>query len=326
MPALHHIVPRFYLARWADERGLIEIIDLEKRQASLEQPATFYRLRDFNTVLDADGNPDDWIEHALLGRLDGHAADAMNSLVHTDRVGSHIRKIRGNDWRHNHLMSRKRSVRFSMFIAAQAVRSPAFRQAVTNSTGRVMQRSVRDHYAAQIPTAATDEEREHFEYMSKLRLVVAEFDQNTLPRLSAELVYRLSEVLYYEYLWALRRFERPLVMLGDDPLVIHNLADPLRGGSFGQVATAGDEPFSLWDKPEAVIERGIEAISGHDALMLPIDPWHLLTLTKVDHLLLPGRYDDNDSLAVAYNLLLMRASRRWLCRLPGHDHAGQPTS
>jgi hypothetical protein len=125
--------------------------------------------------------------------------------------------------------------------------------------------------------------------MANLRLTVAGFDQNTLPHLAATLVYHLGEVLYTEYMWSIHRFTRPLLMLGDDPLIIFNEGAPTRSGSFGQVATAGDDPFSLWDAPDAVITRAVSKIKDNDGVLFALDPRHLLLLARPARLVLPGR-------------------------------------
>lgn len=310
----HHIVPRFHQAHWAGADGLIETFDVTTDTISLQDPAEFDRIRDFNTVFDADGAEDTWIEHELLAGLDNEAARAMGSLVHTDPVKSHLRKIKGNGWHPVHLMSPRRSAGFAMFLAAQAVRSPSFREAATNATGRVIGRKVREHCAAEAALAASEDEHAHFEYMATLRLAVAGFDQNTLPHLAATLVSHLGEVLYSKYMWSVHRFTQPVLMLGDDPIIIVNENAPTRSGSFGQVATAGDDPFSLWDAPHAGIARAVAKIEGNDGVLFALDPRHLLLLARPARLVLPGRYAAKDEFALLYNLLLARASRRWWCR------------
>jgi hypothetical protein len=314
-PRRHHIVPRFYLERWADANGQIEIFDVPTGEFRLEDPELFGRIADFNTVVGPDGDADYWIESQLLAGLDNEAARAMRSLGETPRVKSHLKKIKGSGWHPNHLLSPRASTRFAMFMSAQAGRSPAFREAATRATGRVIQHSLHEHYLGQITDETPPEAREHLEYMANLRILIAGFDQNTLPHLAAQLTYHLGEVLYAQYFWAVHRFERPALMLGDDPLLIVNDGELERSGSFGQVATAGHEPFSLWDKPDAVIARAVATLQGNDCVMLALDPYHLLVLTRPDRLVLPGRYDGSESLALVYDLLLARASKQWLCRL-----------
>lgn len=321
-PRRHHVVARFHLERFANEEGKVEVLDRASNQVRCEEPDAFGYVVDFNTVVGPDGEPDYWIERNLLAGLDSEASRAMRTLVATPpKLMSHLKKIKGNGWHPNHLLSPRSSVRFAMFLAAQAVRGIAFREAATQATGRVMQRQVREHYLAQITDETQPEKRAELEYMASLRLLVAGFDQNTLPTLAAQLIYHLGEVLYSQYFWAVHRFERPALMLGDDPLAIFNEGDLARSGSFAQVATAGDEPFSLWDKPQAVIARGVAAMQGNDSVMLALDPQHLLVLTRPDRLVLPGRYESSLVLALAYDLLVGRASNHWLCRLPGSDQA-----
>jgi hypothetical protein len=46
----HHIVPRFHLARWANEAGLIEVYDCVDVEVREEDPQTFFKLPDFNRM------------------------------------------------------------------------------------------------------------------------------------------------------------------------------------------------------------------------------------------------------------------------------------
>jgi hypothetical protein len=79
--ARHHLVPKFFLRRWADqESGLIEVLDRRSWKLTREDPGRFAALPDFNTVLDKSGNPDDWIESQLLACLDDVAARALRQV------------------------------------------------------------------------------------------------------------------------------------------------------------------------------------------------------------------------------------------------------
>ncbi len=55
-------------------------------------------------------------------------------------------------------------------------------------------------------------------------------------------------------------------------------------------------------------------MKDNDGVLLALDPRHLLMLARPARLVLPGRYEAKEGLALVYNLLVARASRRWWCR------------
>jgi Protein of unknown function (DUF4238) len=46
----HHIIPRFFLKRWANEGGLLEVVDRRELTVTEEDPQEFYALSDFNRM------------------------------------------------------------------------------------------------------------------------------------------------------------------------------------------------------------------------------------------------------------------------------------
>ncbi|MEK6274368.1 MAG: hypothetical protein AABM30_03435 [Actinomycetota bacterium] len=84
----------------------------------------------------------------------------------------------------------------------------------------MIQRSVHEHALGQITDETPPEERDQLEYMANLRILIAGFDQNTLPHLAAQLTYHLGEVLYAKYFWAVHRFELAALILGAATLSI----------------------------------------------------------------------------------------------------------
>jgi hypothetical protein len=322
--AQHHLVPKFLLRRWAHpESGLLEVLDRRDWRLSRQDPARFAALPDFNIVVDADGKPDDWIESTLLAGLDNTAANVLRQIEALPRPKSLARQAASKGWHGTHLVSPKLTTGMAMWLAAQAVRSSTFRDAVTGSTTADVQRQITSHYEAELATATDEEQRAHLRYMAGIRVVTTQFDQNAFPHLMAHLVVRLGEILYGEYVWAVQRMSKPALHLGEDPVLLLNIKDPRRCGSYSQVATTGEKPVSLWLSPQETVERALAAMRGNHLVVMPLGPQHLLTLSPTTAMK-PGRYDMPADAARAYNAMTAVASRRWVCFTPA-DGAAEPT-
>lgn len=321
--AQHHLVPKLLLRRWAHpESRMIEVLDRQDWRLSREEPARFAALPDFNTVLDSDGKPDDWIESKLLAGLDNAAAQALRQIDVLPRPKSLARQAVSKGWYPTHILPPKLTTGMAMWVAAQAVRSSTFRDAVTLSTTRDLQLQIKSRYEEELVNATDEDERAHLRYMAGIRVVGTQYDQNALPHLMAHLVVRLGEILYGEYVWAVQRMSDPSLTLGDDPVLLLNIKDPARCGSYSQVATRGKKPVSLWLSASETVERALAAMRGNHLVVMPLGPRHLLTLSPTA-LMKPGRYDLPAESARAYNAVTANASRRWICSTPA-DAASRP--
>lgn len=224
---LDHIVPRFLLARWGDsETGKIEVADLAARELRHEDPKDFYKLPDFNTSVGADGEPLHWLEQQFLAGLDSDTARYLTRLENLQPPRRHLRAAKKNRWHLNHLTSPRASVRLAMFAAAQAVRSPVWREAVNANTAEAMKRHVEERVQRDLSGTNDPEVRARLEQLLGLRYYADVGGAISLPHLSGHLAYQIGEVLYGEYMWAVHRFPEPWLLLGDDPLLIMNYASP----------------------------------------------------------------------------------------------------
>ena len=80
--SVHHIVPRFYLRRFADERERITVVDRvtgQRRDVHVDQA---HRQRDFYTFVNTDGESDGRVEQ-LLEQVEGQAATALRNTFQT---------------------------------------------------------------------------------------------------------------------------------------------------------------------------------------------------------------------------------------------------
>jgi hypothetical protein len=79
--SVHHIVPKVYLRRFADERERITVVDRVtglRRDAHVDQA---HRQKDFYTFVNTDGESDGRVEQ-LLASVEGQAATALRNTFH----------------------------------------------------------------------------------------------------------------------------------------------------------------------------------------------------------------------------------------------------
>jgi hypothetical protein len=320
----HHIVPRFHLARWADASGQLDVVDLHALEARREDPKTFNAIPNFNRMETAKGQPDMWLEHEFLAGLDTSVANMRSQIENVPGPRSMVKvKKHRPAWAFNHFMSKKNTVGLAMYVAAQCVRSPAWREMVKLHTADAMKDFIETKVRHDLEHTQDPAERRRLEEMFGLRCMVADISGNTIPHLSGHLAYRLGEVLFTEYFWGVLRFPRAVLVLGDDPVMFLNQGEATRSGSFSQVADAAGRTFSVYREIEPMVLETVEIMRGHDMILLPIDPARMLVLSKFEHLMFPASYDTDVSRAKTFNTLMERASRRWLAMPPGYDGAAQ---
>jgi hypothetical protein len=304
--------------RWTNERGLLEVVDRHAMTVTEEDPKRFYALSDFNRMEDSDGNFDPWLEHEFLGSLDNDVANLMPQLENLPNPRS-LRKLkRRRDWHPTHILSRSSTVRLAMYVAAQAVRSPTWREAVYSSTAAEIKRYVEEKAQAGLATATDPAEIERLNKLLGLRYLV-NISGNMMPHLSGHLAYRIGEVLYQRYSWTIWHFPAPVLLLGNDPVLLIN-RNPAKNGSFSQVATADSDKLSVWRDIGPAAEHAVAAVQDADFVVLPLDPTRALVLCGFGAGLpqLPGRHEVPLDVAKELNRLMSIASADWLGMPPGH--------
>lgn len=316
--AAHHVIPRFHLARWANDAGLLEVFHIDELDVREENPRYFYAPQDFNRIEAPAGDDDPWLEHELLGTLDNDASNLMRQLESVPEPRSQVRVTRNRGWHPSQILAPKDSARFAMYVAALAVRSPAWRATVKSHTAAAMGRHVEEQVNCELQECRDPERIEELKKLLGLRYMVADISGNTVPWLSGHLAYRLGEVLYSQYFWAVYRFPIPMLMLGNDPVVIANRDASGPSGSFSQVASARGDVLSVYQDLRLLADDAVETMRGNDFVMVPLDPTRMLVLSSFRQLVLPGRYDADGRVACAFNLLTRKSSTEWVAIPPGH--------
>jgi hypothetical protein len=210
-----------------------------------------------------------------------------------------------------------------MYVAAQMVRSPAWRDAIKAHTASAIKHAVQSKVTREVDSTTEPAEIARLGELLGLRYCVAEITGNLVPHLSGHLAYRLGEILYYEYTWAVHRLDEPMLLLSDDPVLIVNFKHPESSGSYSQVATARGEALSVYQDIGKLADDAVEVLRGNDLVMLPLGPQHMLVLARIEHLQFPARYDRPVGAATGFNLLMRKASRRWVLLPPGNAEAAR---
>ncbi len=77
----HHILPRFYLERFADGAGMVDQYDRDDGSKRRLHVRNVLVERDFYTIVNTDGVADGRVEQ-LLAAVEGNAAQALRNLFH----------------------------------------------------------------------------------------------------------------------------------------------------------------------------------------------------------------------------------------------------
>lgn len=213
--------------------------------------------------------------------------------------------------------------RLAMYLGAQAVRHPAWREAVQQQTAETMRDYVEERVARELANATDPTEIERLKAMQGLRYVVTEISGNRIPHLSAHLSWRLGQVLYEEYSWALVELPKPAFVLADDPLLLINWRKERLIGSYRQVARARGRALSIYKADQAISDDAVAAMRGNDLILFPLDPRRVLMLASLELIAVPGRHDRPLSFATFVNSVSRLACRRWMTVPPGHLEAAQ---
>jgi hypothetical protein len=133
-PRNHHVVPRFYLNRWADESGMIRLTNVTEgpRRTKFCSAKTSMRIRDFYRLESPDIDPSDLptaLFELMLGRLEQPASEAIDVLAAGDVVTPDLKSD------------------LSWFMGFQYVRGKAFRsdsEFLAHQSARIMLSGIND--------------------------------------------------------------------------------------------------------------------------------------------------------------------------------------
>jgi hypothetical protein len=224
----HHTVPRFYLERFADERGRLGRVELpgERRQTVMVGDATVEK--DFYLIEFKSGAKSDALEDAL-GQIEGDAAEALRVVV-DERIwpipDSHRWAV-------------------AAWVASQALRTPAQRQALDEIADTLLKLQVGAGGKPQIRKLLRDRlgHEPAEEDLENRWHALSDFDSYRVrPHQNSYLqnVLRMlpgTTAMFHDRAWTLVRSQRKALITCDNPVHLERARGSLTGSGVG-LATA----------------------------------------------------------------------------------------
>jgi hypothetical protein len=239
----HHVVPRFYLRRWADERDRVYVVDLAAGHERLSSTESVCVRKDFYTFEAEDGTRSDGFEQVLSG-IEGMASSVFRS-------------IDAGAWP---LDAEQRGV-MANFIALQMARLPDLRRVLDEAVSKMNERM------RQV-TLADDDEFEH------MILDVVGPDATDADRAQ----YRAALAEPFDARLTGAGFADMMVEAIDEVLQpIYDMRWTLVEAAEGEFITS-DHPIFLWRRPEWPEHLPYGLFTAERA-HIPISRQHVLMLT-----------------------------------------------
>lgn len=283
-PKLHHLLPRFYMERFAAKNGKVEAVARDDFRRHFEvKPRNILGENDYYTIEHDDGQ-DITVEKMFAEHVEGPAAEALRRLVDQERP----------------VAAPGPRAAIALLIATQYVRGERVRQAVVEFQKEVFRKAI----TTASPAAVRDVlRRQGQEISEKDAAGIVEFargdeyeidvEREANLHLSTVLPASLEIVPYLEQRsWQLLEFADPLILTSDEPVVLVG-RDP---------TTPGDNPGGFAAAREIVF---------------PTDPHHALVLLSPDQRKSSGRGRGGPKQAEIINRHVAFNSYRFIIRRPG---------
>ncbi|HET8682953.1 MAG TPA: DUF4238 domain-containing protein [Micromonosporaceae bacterium] len=282
----HHIVSRFYLKRWANADGQIDVVEKpggKRCRVNIKDAAT---EKDFYTYIDLNGEPAGHLEQ-LLSHIEDQASSAIANIVHPTFGGfppspeekHYIATLLAFQ------VARGRKTRRSIELQADLV---------TRLQLSAMDRSQVVERLRQEGEEPTDERiQEAVEFISNLDEYEFVPDPNDHLKMMGGLSFELYKRLMRRH-WYLAEFDAPVLLTCDEPVVRYSSqSDPMESLGF----------------------------LNAEEVWFPLGPEFLLILTR-DVQSLPYRFRVPNESAATTNLMLMHNAYQYIFLRP--DHAALP--
>ena len=297
-PRRHHLLPRFYLRLFADERERMTVVP----RAGANGPQTTYTAtvenvlveRDYYAIRDEEGERSQVVEEAL-GRLEGAAATAVRALLDEGLV-----------------LSDELRAAWSEFMAVEVTRGRQFRESLGNFTSEVA-RSMLEVTAANAPD----------EYFAQMSAEMVARGDEPLPDSPEEIRRALTNREAYEIVPSQEYLiELSLASVRELTNIFFQMSWKLL--RFGEDCLfTCDHPVIYWRRPQDPLPfSGIGPITS-DEVRVPLSPRtalilvHPMQVEEVED----AEYGAGETVARTLNrdVLFWPSSRQWLMR-PGVRH------
>lgn len=220
----HHVVPQFYLRRFADGERMVREWSIDTQQGLLVSVRRATVVKDLYTIDDKHGAELDGFED-VFSRIESEAARALNEVL-TD---------------HRWPLNDKSRQQLSLWLSAQYLRTPrtrGFLEAQMNSLRSSLDQSSINGLRDEIRALGWTDKEIDIKWAETLDYYASEGPQRRNVHVGwfRSLVFDASKKLF-ERPWHLFRFDDPVLMTSDCPIVpirenirepgLHLLAAPL---------------------------------------------------------------------------------------------------
>jgi len=279
-PVRHHIVPRHMLARFANDDGRLTVVRQTPQRKVLRRqaPANVGTHGRFYSYQDEHGIWQHELETGPLSSLDGAGSAALDTIIRFGIEADAASHMRLSD---AELVER---AKLQLFIASLMVRTAGFREnwdasAMPTLVAYMRARLQEKHASGDISDETHALLLRTLETPDRLRLKP--------PRLRhhASLVPLIENVatrLHLDTLVGVRRFAKPLLLTGEEPVVVFPSTDLARGCAAGVFFASGDEPVEFWRPPDelsAQIEARLQTVAG---IAVAADPHTAVLMFNAD--------------------------------------------
>lgn len=271
-----HSVPRHVLARFENDGGGLTVVrrSPEMKVLRRQSPESVGVQSHLNNFRDADGKWNDELETGPLQNLDTVGAteigEAIRFGIEADAVG-HLRLLN---------MELEQRARLQLFVASLVVRTVGFREqfdegALPTLLAYMQERLEEQREAGEI----TDETYETLlEMYTTPGQVKVEAPKYRHLGLLVPLIEKVAMRLHLDTRVGVRRFEKPLLMTGAEPVVVFPDADFSQGRSTGAFLSSGQTPIEPWQEHEKLLEQIDERLHEIAGCAVALDPYTLLLM------------------------------------------------
>lgn len=279
----HHIVPRFYLERWADPSGHLLVVEKpggKRVKASIKDAGT---EKDFYTYLDRDGRPAGHLEQ-LLSQIEGKASTAIAHMLHPNFAVFPP----SPDEKHD----------LAIFLAFQAARGRRTRKSIELQADMLARLNlsgldrpgIAERMSFGQEELSEDRIHEAEEFIANLDEYVFVPDPNEHLGMLGNLAYEIYKRLMRRH-WYLCEYNQPVLLTCDEPVALYmSTHDPLRGVGF----------------------------LNADEVWFPLSPKALLILA-LNPEPVPSRFEAPSSTSSTVNRLLVENAYQYAFLHPNHD-------
>jgi Protein of unknown function (DUF4238) len=271
-----HSVPRHLLARFENDAGGLTVIrrSPEMKVLRCQAPESVGVEKHLNNWRDTDGTWNDELERGPLQNLDTVGSTESNAAIsfgiEADAV-SHLRLLN---------MELEQRARLQLFVASLMVRTVGFREqfdegALPTLLAYMRARLEEQHKAGEIADDTYEALLKAYTTPGQVRLERPEYRHLGLL---VPLIEKVATRLHLDTYIGVRRFEKPLLMTGAEPVVVFPNADFSQGLSTGAFLASGDSRIEPWQEHDTLLAQIDARLRELAGCALALDPYTLLLM------------------------------------------------